>query len=453
MAALRRFFPVVQNLRLGVAVSGGPDSVALLGTLFELARRCDLRLTVLHVNHALRVESDQEQTLVETLCRYWQAPCVVERLTPPLHRKGIEAWARTERYRFFLHAKEQYGLAAVALAHTSDDQAETVLFRLLRGAGHRGLAGIPRQREGWIIRPLLDCSRKEVLDYLRVKQLPYVIDSSNFDPRYTRNKIRHELLPLLERDFSPRIRRHLFHCAEALRQEEEWLELQAAAACERVRQGESGLSLARLKNEPEALHPRLFRLWLERSGDIGELNFPQLRKLYALGQGHLAGEVELPGAYSVRREGEFLVKVLKRTQLVDRPYCYAVTPGMSFVIPESGWQVQASHVSPWRGSFPDARSLDQYHAIFDHEALSESLTIRTCLPGDRIRPLGMRGHRKVHDIFIDRKIAPRQRKLWPLVLSGAEIIWIPGCVRGEHAKVSDATRRVLRLTINPLPEK
>src|SRR5262245_22921170 len=214
--ALRRLLPQRQEIRLGMAVSGGPDSTALLGAVAEIAPRRKLQLTILHVNHALRPEADQEQQFVETLAREYHLPCLVKKLTPPMNRSGIEIWARTERYRFFQQTKEQYGLDAVALAHTRDDQAETVLFRLLRGSGHRGLAGIPAMREGWIIRPLLECSRQEILDYLFAKNLSYITDASNADLRFSRNTIRHVLLPLLECEFSPQIRYHLAHLAESL---------------------------------------------------------------------------------------------------------------------------------------------------------------------------------------------------------------------------------------------
>src|SRR5262245_37235251 len=169
-AALDRFPPVHS---LGVAVSGGPDSVALLRALVALAPKFDYRVTALHVNHRLRPEAGEEQRLVETLCQRWQVPCVVETLDPPQTRSGIEAWSRDERYRFFRDACQRYSLDAVALAHTLDDQAETVLFRLLRGSARRGLAGIPPRREGWVIRPLLDCTREEVLAYLEAYRLPH----------------------------------------------------------------------------------------------------------------------------------------------------------------------------------------------------------------------------------------------------------------------------------------
>src|SRR5262249_42653659 len=202
--------------------------------------------TVLHVNHALRREAEQEQRLVESLCRGWQISCIVETLSPPKVRSGIENWARAERYRFFQAARERYGLNAVALAHTQDDQAETVLFRLLRGGARRGLFGTPPARDGWIIRPLLGCTRSEVMDYVTSQHLPYATDASNADLRYTRNKIRHVLLPFLEREFSPRVRRRLAALAEILREEEQWLESLAAAARARVQDCASVISLGRV---------------------------------------------------------------------------------------------------------------------------------------------------------------------------------------------------------------
>lgn len=450
--ALTHFFPSKRDLRLGVAVSGGPDSVALLGALVALAPRKSLHVTVLHVNHALRPEADQEQQLVEDLCRRWQLPCIVETLIPPHTRSGVEARARAARYRFFQRAKEQHHLDAVALAHTRDDQAETVLFRLLRGAGRRGLAGIPAQRDGWIIRPLLACSREDVLAYLAVQRLPYATDASNADLRYTRNKIRHMLLPLLEREFSSQIRQHLVQTAASLRQEEAWIEEQAQAAYERAQAGENRLSRTRLLAEPQALWPRIFRIWFERSKKPGELSFRHFQRLDTLVEGSSVGQVELPGSCVVSRQGEFLMLSTKQRPFVVQPYCYELSFGESLKIPEAGWEIHLSSPSRWHEVPARPQLCDLWQAVFDRDALSGPISIRNCEPGDRIHPLGMQGRKKMHDIFIDKKIAIPQRRLWPLVLCGTEIIWVPGCVRGERGKVTATTRRVCWFTANPLPD-
>jgi tRNA(Ile)-lysidine synthase len=377
----------------------------------------------------------------------------VKKLTPPVNRSGIEIWARTERYRFFQQIKEQYGLDAVALAHTRDDQAETVLFRLLRGSGHRGLAGIPAMREGWIIRPLLECSRQEVLDYLFAKNLSYITDASNADLRFSRNKIRHVLLPLLEREFSPQIRYHLAHLAESLRQEEEWIEMQAQAAYERVREGTRKLALLRLLAESQALRPRILRIWLEQIGQIRDLNFRHLTSLTALSERCMNGEVALPGAFVVRKEGDMFLLLPKQTQGALHPasYCYVLPPGDSLTIPEAEKQIALSLPLAWNRPVSDAQESNLWQAFVDVDALSGSLAVRNMRAGDRMRPLGMQGRKKIHDIFIDQKVRARQR--WPLIVCGAEILWVPGCVRGEFAKVTARTTRVFRIVVNPLPEK
>jgi tRNA(Ile)-lysidine synthase len=450
--ALKEWLTLTREPRLGVAVSGGPDSVALLGALMEHAVRQRLHLTVLHVNHALRPESDQEQQFVESLCHQWGVPCCVEKLTPPRQPGGVEIWARRERYRFFQQRKDQDNLDAVAVAHTRDDQAETVLFRLMRGAGRRGLAGIPPQRDGWIIRPLLDCSRQEVMAYLTTKHLSYVTDSSNTDLRYARNKIRHVLLPLLEREFSPQIRPHLAHLAESLRQEEAWLDMQARAAYERVQDGPFSIVLDRLREEPVALYARLFHFWLTQVGQIKEISFQHLKQLTALSAGRGAGAVEAPSGWMVRREGANLTLVPSRMAPSDAAYRYFLAPGESFMIPERGWRMSMSLPFAWRDVVAETRQSDPWQALFDVDVVAMPLTVRNMQPGDRIHPLGMLGRKKIHDIFIDKKVARSERQSWPLVESNKEITWIPGLVRGANAKISSATQRVVRLTVNPLPE-
>jgi tRNA(Ile)-lysidine synthase len=451
-AALNGFFISDRERRIGVAVSGGPDSVALLSALVELSPRQRLQLTVLHVNHALRPEAEQEQQFVESLCQRWCLPCLVDKLHPRWKESGIEAWARKERYRFFQQTKEQHGLDAVALAHTRDDQAETVLFRLLRGTGRRGLAGIPPQRDGWLIRPLLECSRQEVMAYLTAKRLLYVTDSSNTDLRYTRNKIRHVLLPLLEREFSPKIRPHLAQLAESLRQEEAWLDAQAQAAYERVQDGSLHIVLDRLRKEPVALHARLFRLWLAQAGQAKEMGFRHLQQIAALSTGRISGEVAVPGGWLVRREGNMLSLASHQTASICTSYQYALMPGDSLVIPEAGWEVSMSLPYRWGSSLTEARQPDLWQAVFDADVLTTPLIVRNVQPGDRVHPFGMEGHKKIHDIFIDKKIARKRRRCWPLVESHLEVMWIPGLVRGAGATITAATQRAVRLMVNPLPE-
>lgn len=454
--ALSHYFPTSRPLPLGVAVSGGPDSVALLGALVTLAKENRLSLTVLHVNHHLRPEADDEQRLVETLSARWQLPCIVETLTPPEKRSGIEAWARAKRYRFFQTISTTLALSAVTLAHTVDDQAETVLFRLLRGSARRGLAGIPPVRtlgEARILRPLLDCTRQEVMEYLRSQQLPYVIDPSNADWQYRRNKIRHRLVPLLEQEFSPRVCHHLAALATTFREEEAWLEAHASSARGRVQTLPTVLSLSKLAAEPEALHVRILRQWLEENGVVSDLTFVHLRSLLDLSTRRHRGSVDVPGNRRVLREGDTLVIATREQRVPSPPYGFLLLPGEELLVGKGAYRVALSPLQEWRGDYELIQVRTLWHAYFDGDTIRDGLLVRTVSPGDRIRPLGMHGHKKVHDVFVDAKVPVRHRSIWPLVVVGSEIAWVPGCVRGEIAKVNATTRWICQGTVIPLPEK
>jgi len=455
--ALDQLLPAVRGTTLGVAVSGGPDSVALLAALVSLMPGRDLNLYVLHVNHGLRPEADDEQRFVESLCQRWQVPWVVEKLVPPSKRNGIEAWAREARYRFFRRVRDKLELTAVALAHTRDDQAETVLFRCLRGSARRGLAGIPVLRDGWIVRPLLDCSRQQVMQYLSAQHLSFMMDSSNADLRYARNKIRHQLLPLLEREFSPRVRDHLVNMAAVFREEEEWLERLAMAARARIQESPSVLSLSQFACEPEGLQARILRQWIESDTAVHDVSFSHLRRLRALASGQSLTAVDLPGGMSVRREEKQLVLEKKPdppARSVPTPlYCYPLSLGQELDIPEGGWRVHMSVPFTWDDQTSNARSSDLWQAVFDVDLCHDRVAVRNFRPGDRITPLGLGGQKKVHDVFIDAKVPPMLRRALPLIQVDDLIAWIPGCVRGEAAKVSAATQRVCRVTVIPLPEK
>ncbi|NOT54523.1 MAG: tRNA lysidine(34) synthetase TilS [Deltaproteobacteria bacterium] len=455
-AALAYYSPTPRPLPLGVAVSGGPDSVALLGALVTLARDQSLSLTVLHVNHRLRQEADEEQRLVETLCARWRLPCLVETLTPPARLSGIEAWARAERYRFFQTTCENFGLPAVALAHTLDDQAETVLFRLLRGSARRGLAGMPPVRSlghAWILRPLLDCTRQEVMEYVLSQQLPYAVDPSNEDWKYSRNKIRHRLLPLLEQEFSPRVRHHLAALATTFREEEAWLDTQAIAGRARVQIAPTILSLSKLVAEPEALHARILRQWFEENGLAVELTFFHLRAVLDLSTGRRRGSVDVPGKHCVVRDGDNLVMTNRERPTPASPYRASLLPGTELLVGEGDYRVVLSALQEWQGNGEPLQARTLWHAFFDGEAVRDGVIVRAVAPGDRVRPLGMQGHKKVHDVFVDAKVPVARRSTWPLVVVGADIAWVPGCVRGEIAKITPTTRWMCQGQVIPLPEK
>jgi tRNA(Ile)-lysidine synthase len=291
--------------RVGAAVSGGADSVALLRGLLALRDELGIVLSVVHVNHGLRADAAADQQFVGELASangltFHVIAADVKQFAQE-RRLSIEAAGRELRYRYFYQLIAQGKLDKVATAHTRDDQAETVLLRLLRGAGTRGLAGVYRtvgdaSEEGRIARPMLTISRTEVEAYLRELKQPWHEDESNRDPGYLRNRVRHELLPLLEREFNPNLRQILSETAEIAHGEEEfWAELAAQQLVKRLLNAgddHQQLDVRRLSDLPVALQRRLLRAFSERQGV--RLDFEHLERMRKFALAGRAGKCELP---------------------------------------------------------------------------------------------------------------------------------------------------------------
>ncbi|HEX7406398.1 MAG TPA: tRNA lysidine(34) synthetase TilS [Candidatus Binatia bacterium] len=434
---------LVPGDRVLVAVSGGPDSVALLGALVTLTEALGVSLCAAHLNHGLRgEESLRDQRCAEDVAQRFGVPCVVG-VADALHRgSNLEARARQQRYAFLSGAAGEQRCTKIATGHTMDDQAETMLMRLLRGTGSDGLAGILAVREGSIIRPLIECSRAEVLAFLRARQLPFCEDSSNHDFRFLRNRIRHEVMPLLAA-ISPTARRNLAAAAEILGDEAAFLREHDARLLAVALAPDGSLAVPALVGAAAPLRARLVRAWLrERRGDLLGLSGTHFRAVVNLARGSRPnGRVRLPGGQWVVREygclrypgGEELPVVETEHLLV---------PG-STVCLQSGWRIGAeleSFGEDWR------RPMDLLEAVADAAAVAVPLVVRTLRPGDRIQPLGVRGHRKLQDVMVDRKLPLQARRSCPVVELDGEIFWVPGVVRSNRALVTPATRSTVRLS-------
>lgn len=304
--------------RVVVGVSGGADSVALLHLLVRLRPSLRLTLYVVHVDHQLRAESAEDAAFVQELAARFNVPAVIERrdVAALCRREGwsLEDGARRIRYQCFLESAARYSTRVVALAHTADDQAETVLMRVLRGSGLTGVAGIPVTRDAAgirIVRPLLGCWRREIVAYLASAGLTARDDASNADRRFVRNRIRHELLPALSRDYNPNIKAALVQLAGHSRIDETYLQSAARRCWKRVARtshGDVSLKLTTLARQPEALQRQLVRHALrEIRGDLNQFEFRhwlELERLLKPRASH--AEVHLPGGVRVRRERDRL---------------------------------------------------------------------------------------------------------------------------------------------------
>ena len=450
--------------RVLVAVSGGPDSVALLHVLWELRDEFGLHLEVAHLEHGIRgEEAEGDARFVAALARRLALPFHLKKIDLPrmksdAGRGNLEALARQERYRFFAVLLRERNLTKVATAHTEDDQAETVLMWLMRGSGMKGLGGMepihdlkPENRVAAekvrVIRPLLYVSKAEILDYLNAKQLAFCVDRTNQDPHLMRNWIRLEVIPKIKERTGPRFSARLAHQAELLRDDDFVLEGLARRELERMRRADA-LDREMFLKQPAALQRRILRLWINetRSNLLG-IDFVHIEALLELVVGGPPqARLALPGGLELVKEYQRL-RLEKRGRRLKRASCYSYELHIAkpLNIREAGVMVYSELLSPPLANWPDSLS----EAVFDGALLPRTLPMRNFRRGDRFQPLGMAGHKKVKDLFIEKKIPLSVRATLPLLAAGGEIFWIPGYGRSAAAKIGPQSAEILRIRVIP----
>lgn len=419
-----------------VAVSGGADSVALLWMLWEQRQELGIRLTVAHLNHGIRGRSAADDAqFVRQLARRLRVPVVIGHArVPALARKegiSLEMAARRARYDFLVRAAARVRATVVATAHTADDQAETVLLKLVRGAGPKGLAGISYKatRQGVrIVRPMLDLTRTEIVAFLRERGEAWREDETNEDESFQRNRVRHRILPILEKELNPKVRAALRRTADILREEDRWLDAVAASRLAKCRTRTGTLDLMRLRKQDLALRRRIFRLWLVAAGVPAErVDFDTLDRLERLLAPATAGKtVPVAGPWVVERRYQALV-IRRSNPTAANAYRKTLKIPGKTVVKEAGLSIITS-LAPGLvkdrearlGTFPARASLCRTAAG------SRKITVRSWRPGDRLRPLGMKGSKKIQDIAVDEKVPAAERQRLPLFECGGEIIWLPG---------------------------
>ncbi|PRX39875.1 tRNA(Ile)-lysidine synthase [Planifilum fimeticola] len=438
-----------------VGVSGGPDSMALLHALWRLSAEEEWNILAVHVNHQLRGKaSEADQAYVESRCREWGIPCDIRRVdvSARLRERGgnLQDVARRLRYDAFREAAAKAGADKLALAHQADDQVETVLMRFLRGTGVGGLAGIPPSRPWYgmvLVRPLLPFFREEIEAYCREEGLHPRRDESNDSLAYTRNRLRHRLIPQLA-EYNPRVKEAILKLSLLAAEEEKvWERLEAEAAEEvtvRRGRGEITLDVSALGRQPLALQRRLIKLHLNCLVKDGAVEIPMnaVDRVLSLAEVGTGSRLHLPGNLEAEREYGRLRLRRAEADSTD-PGGDALplaVPGVTS-LPHMGGAIEARvEERPLA-----AGELSGRWAVFDADRLEHPLCARPRRPGDRMRLLGLSGSKKVKEIMIDAKVPRRLRSRLPMVIHGEEIIWIPGLRRSDWAPVTNETRRFLYL--------
>lgn len=431
--ALRRLGPVARGESVLVGVSGGPDSLALLHLLADLAQETGFAVHAAHFDHGLRGErSAAEARAVADLTARLGIPCTVETARPGAiepRGRGLQAAARSARYAFFERLADAVGARWIATAHTADDQAETVLMRLVRGAGPGGVAGIPAVR-GRIIRPLLGVSRPEIEAYLAASGLIPFQDPSNHDPRFVRARVRHDVLPLL-RGLNPRATETIARTAGLLAEDAAYLDAAARDALDqaRVAAGDGWVELASqaVADLAPTIRRRVIRLALADLGaPVDRLSSERLDAASrACGQ-RTAGRITL-GQGLLAEYAATALRLGRESSPCHAPPTELHGEGVHRL---AGWGivVHLQFLAAWNGEPP----LGRWDAVFDSESLPGMLGVRRWRPGDRLFPEGMRGRKRVQDLFVDEKIPRWRRAAVPLLTAGNDVVWVMGLRRDRR---------------------
>lgn len=430
--------------RVAAACSGGADSVALLHVMAELQETLGIVLSVAHFHHQIRgAEADADQQFVEELAAKLQVDFYSGSANVPQHaaqsKISLETSARELRHRWFAELIKQGKADKIATAHTLDDQAETVLMRILRGTGARGLAGIaPAQKAKHLIRPLLTTVRREVEEYLKAKGQNWREDSSNLDLGHTRNRVRHTLLPLLERDFNPAIRQTLADLAEVAHAENDYWNHELSSLMPRLvhegkpsrsgrsssadAQGVLALDLSGLRNLPLAMQRQVIQRTAQRLGI--SLEFKHIQQLRALAEhGKSVAKLVLPDGLVANRTARE-IQFSRNPQKTQENYCYSLPIPGEVTVPEVGITIRASLISDGK------QKASGYNGttFLNPSLLGPELKVRNWRAGDKFFPAHTQSPKKVKELLqpgrLGHEISPAQRKAWPVIESAGQIVWM-----------------------------
>ncbi|MFH1710565.1 MAG: tRNA lysidine(34) synthetase TilS [bacterium] len=432
-----------------VAFSGGIDSTALIYVLDHLRKKLKIKLFAAHLNHKIRgKDSGLDASFAQAAAKELGIPCFIEEFDVPgfvkRNKLNMEDGARRVRYEFLERVAAKTGANKIALAHTADDNIETFIMRLIRGTGMKGLEGIPPVR-GRIIRPLINLYRSEIEGYLNFKKITPRIDRTNFDTKYLRNKIRQDIIPALER-CNPNIKETLVRAINAAISVQNFIELKANEAlkgavslkgAEEIR-----LDIKKFLKIDPALQGEVLRLAIGHvKKDLVDVSFVNIEDV--LGQlNKKRAQLDLPDIHVRVKNGTLFISKERPSKIKSRPFMHKLEiPGE---VKGKGFVVEADILDAV--PLAQLRAKDPYRAYLDYDKITKPLTVRSRRAGDFYSPLGLKGRKKLQDIFVDEKIDIDERDRIPVIEDGKKIVWIVGYRMSEEAKVTPNTKKVVRLS-------
>lgn len=436
------------------AVSGGPDSLALLYILKYLRAEYSLEVYVVSINHMFRGEQGRKEVeWVAELSHRWGMTCFTYHQNIPeiISKQGLspEEAGHIVRKKIYNNLRVKYKFDKLALGHHAEDRAETILMHLVQGTGLKGLASMP-PKFNWVIRPLAEVTKKEILDFCQEENLPYFLDPTNKEDIYLRNKIRLKLLPLLKEELNPNIIAALLRLEDIVLEDNDFLEKytdsQAQGMLIKEEDDTITIDLQKFNKKHLAIRRRIVRNIFQRIKPSSQgLSFVHVENIIKIAQNKKGRqEFSLPERITVEKTYDRLIfrsrkKTIKKPSDTNEEFLWHI-PGNLTLALESG-ELKGYYTL----ERPAIKSRDFFIVILDADKVANPLLVRKRQPGDRIQPLGMEGTKKLKNFFIDKKVEREKRDKIPLICSGGEIIWIPGLTMSEKVKPNKGTKKYLVL--------
>jgi len=434
-----------------VAFSGGVDSTALVYILNSLNRKLKIKLFTAHLNHKIRgKDADADASFVKKTSDKLGIPCFIEKFDVPgfarQEKLNLEDAARRIRYEFLERIAAKAGANKIALAHTADDNIETFLMRLIRGTGMKGLEGIPPVRDK-IIRPMIELYRSEIEQYLSSKKITARIDKTNYDTKYLRNRVRRDLIPALE-SYNPKIRESLVRAIDAANTIQDFIESKAKAAFKKAvslkTNDQIKLDIKELNRTDPMLKGEVLRLAIGAiKKDLVDISLVHIDDIIGQLEKKRA-EVDLPGIYAIVNKGTLSISAEKPKKNASRSFMRKLEIPGEIKDENAGFMIEADLMD----SVPlaELRAKNPYQAFLDYDKIAKPLIVRNRREGDAYSPLGLKGSKKLQDIFVDEKVDIDERDKIPVVEDGSRIVWVVGYRMAEEAKVTASTKKVVKLS-------
>lgn len=435
-----------------VAVSGGPDSICLLHILNALKEQLQITLYAAHINHCLRgKESDEDEKYVEKFCENLNIEFRSKRvnINDLVRKKNIssETAGREARYKFFYELKSKFGAQKIAIAHNANDQAETVLMRIMRGTGMEGLIGIRSVRDNIFVRPLINCSRESIEKYCEDNNINPRIDKTNLEPIYARNKVRLQLIPYIKENFNEDIVTTLNRLASTIRVDNDYLEMIAKEKYKKYCDDnkEKVIISKEAFLEHESIITRIIRLALYNvSGNLYNFEKIHIYDVIDIQKNATGKMLTLPNKIHIQNNyGDISVYKKKEQNIKNNNIEYTLHSGLN-KIKDFNLGITLELIDKTDNLVVKQENFVKY---FDYNKIKGDTIIRWRKDGDRFTPLGMKGSKKLKDLFIDLKVPKDERDRIPLICFGGEIAWVVGYRVSELFKVDKNTKKILKITI------